>query len=60
MDDNKRWINPKEFAVEFGIKIHTQLKMRKERKIPFSKIGSKFILYDRLLIDKWLMAHSVS
>jgi predicted DNA-binding transcriptional regulator AlpA len=28
-------------------------------RIPFSKIGGKFIRYDRLEIDKWLETHKV-
>jgi predicted DNA-binding transcriptional regulator AlpA len=27
--------------------------------IPFSKIGGKYIRYDRVAIDKWLEEHSV-
>ncbi len=54
----KRWLTPKEFEQEFNMKISTQYKMRKERKVPYSKIGS-FIRYDRLKIDKWFDDHSI-
>lgn len=58
----KRWLSPEEFAELYGISTSTQAKMRmasSSSKIPFSKIGGKFIRYDRLLIDKWLEDHNV-
>lgn len=54
----KRWINPKEFEEEFGIKVRTQSKMRKDEQLPFSKIGG-FIFYDRNKIDAWLESNSI-
>jgi len=59
---NKRWLDPVEFEEEYGISVSTQAKMRmasSSSKIPFSKIGGKFIRYDRLAIDKWLEDHQV-
>lgn len=58
----KRWLDPEEFAEEYGISTSTQAKMRMASsgsKIPFSKIGGKFIRYDRYAIDKWLEEHQV-
>jgi len=58
----KRWLNPVELEKEFTISKSTQAKMRMKSnriKIPFSKIGGKFIRYDRLLINKWLEEHNV-
>lgn len=58
---NKRWLNPYDLEIEYGISRSTQAKMRmrvSRSDLPFSKIGS-FIFYDRLLIDKWLEAHLV-
>lgn len=58
----KRWISPEEFAEIYGISASTQAKMRmasNSSKIPFSKIGGKFIRYDRIAIDKWLEDHQV-
>lgn len=54
--NEKRWINPKEFRAEFGISENVQSTMRREKKIPFSKVGG-FVLYDKKLIDKWLEVH---
>lgn len=54
----KRWINPKEFKEEFGMSENTQSTMRKEKKIPYSKIGG-FVYYDRALINTWLEKHNV-
>ena len=57
----KRWLNPAEFAEEFGISTSTQSKMRMASHpstLPFSKVG-KFVLYDRIEIDAWLESHAV-
>ena len=59
-----RWLTPDDVAkptIEggFGIAKQTQSKMRMKRTIPFSKISSKFIRYDRLELDKWLENHAV-
>lgn len=58
----KRWLNPLELAQEYGFSVSTQSKMRmlsNSSSIPFSKIGGKYIRYDRLLIDDWLEDHQV-
>ena len=61
-ESKKRWLNPSELETEFGIKKNTQAKMRMRSakvKIPFSKIGSKLIRYDRYKIDEWLQNNAV-
>lgn len=55
----KRWLTPTELEVEYSISTSTQAKMRAKRQIPFSKIGSKYIRYDRKLVDKWLESHNI-
>lgn len=58
----KRWLTPDDLEVEYGFSKSTQSKMRmtsNSSTIPFIKIGSKYIRYDRLAIDKWLEEHSV-
>lgn len=58
----KRWLTPDDLEVEYGFSKSTQAKMRmnsNKLKIPFCKIGSKFIRYDRLAIDSWLEKHEV-
>lgn len=58
----KRWLNQDDLFEEYGISKSTQAKMRMARSgsgIPFSKIGGKFIRYDRKLIDKWFEDHNV-
>lgn len=60
--EKKRWLTIDELEAEYGFKEDAQAKMRMESsnlKIPFSKIGRKFIRYDRLKIDKWLEEHDV-
>lgn len=60
MNNLKRWLSPSELAAEFGFKLSTQQDLRKRKKIPYSKVGNKFIFYDRVLIDKWLASHAIT
>lgn len=58
----KRWLSPDDLEQEYGFSKSTQAKMRmvsNSSSIPFSKIGGKYIRYDRLAIDAWLEAHQV-
>ena len=58
----KRWLDPDELAIAYNISKSTQAKMRMENskhKIPFSKVGSKYIRYDRVAIDNWLEDHKI-
>ena len=60
--NKKRWLTPKELEEEYCFSKSVQSKMRmlsSKKKIPFSKVGSKFIRYDRFEIDKWLEIHKV-
>ena len=60
--NQKRWMSPDELEFEYGFSKSTQAKMRMANNsstIPFSKIGGKYIRYDRVAIDKWLEDHVV-
>ena len=64
MENLPRWMTPADVAKEpsengFGIAEQTQSKMRMNGKIPYSKIGNKFIRYDRMELDKWVEEHAV-
>ncbi len=56
--DCKTWLSPKELYEEYGISITKQNRIRRERKIPFSKIG-KAVMYKRVEIEAWLDDHKV-
>lgn len=56
---DKRWLTPKELELEYSLLEDTMSKYRMQRKVPFSKIGTKLIRYDRQKIDKWLEDHEV-
>lgn len=56
MNSNK-FLNTKELAAEYGIALSTQAKYRKNRVIPFIKLGG-FVRYSREKIDQWLESHS--
>lgn len=58
----KRWLSPDNLAEEYGFSKSSQAKMRMQSSnstIPFSKVGGKYIRYDRVAIDKWLEEHRV-
>lgn len=59
---SKRWLTPNELEEEYGFSRSTQAKMRmsvSRCKIPFCKINSKYIRYDRAEIDQWIEKHKV-
>jgi len=61
--EQNRWLTPEELERDYGITQSTQGKYRmakNKQNIPFTKIGSKFIRYDRLLIDKWLEENAIN
>lgn len=58
----KRWLNPSDLEQEYGFSKSSQSKMRmtsNSSSLPFTKIGAKYIRYDRYQIDKWLEEHQV-
>lgn len=58
----KRWLSPEDLSIAYGISKSTQAKMRmasNSSTIPFSKLGTKYVRYDRIAIDKWLEQHQV-
>ena len=58
----KRWLSPDDLEVIYDFSKSAQAKMRmasNSSTIPFSKIGGKYIRYDRIAIDKWLELHQV-
>jgi len=56
---SKRWLNPMELEERYGLCENTMSKYRMQKKVPYSKIGTKIIRYDSLKIDKWLEDHEV-
>ncbi len=58
----KEWLTPTDLENIYGFSKSWQSKSRMSSNsstIPFSKIGGKFILYKRELINAWLEAHQV-
>lgn len=53
----KKWLSPVDLEQQYGFSKSTQAKMRmasNSSTIPFIKIGSKYIRYERTAIDDWL------
>ncbi|QIR75215.1 hypothetical protein [Sulfurospirillum diekertiae] len=60
--EQKRWLSPIELETVYGFSKSAQAKMRmasNNSTLPYTKIGKKYIRYDRLLIDKWLELNQV-
>jgi len=51
--NNIDWLTPRGLEEEYGFSRSRQARLRMERKIPFSKIGS-YIRYSRKAINQWL------
>lgn len=50
----KQWLSPDELFEEYGFSLSSQAKMRSKGTLPFSKLGSKYVRYNRNEIDKLL------
>jgi len=57
--EEKKYLTQDELAEEYLISKSTQSKYRMTKKIPFIKIGGRYIRYKRADIEAWLDAHSV-
>jgi len=52
-----QWLTVKQLKDEFGISVSTQEGYRREKTIPFIKVG-KTIKYHRQTINDWLLSKS--
>lgn len=59
MTTNKKYLTQEELTKEYFISKSTQSKYRMAKKIPFIKIGGRYIRYKRADIEAWLDSHSV-
>lgn len=57
--NEKKYLTQDELEAEFLISKSTQSKYRMQKKIPFIKIGGRYIRYSREQIEAWLDSHSV-
>lgn len=53
INTQKNWLTPSDLEAEYDFSKSRQARLRMERKIPFSKIGS-YIRYNREAINQWL------
>lgn len=56
---DKKYLTQDELELEYAISKSTQSKYRMQKKIPFIKIGGRYIRYSREQIEAWLDSHSV-
>jgi len=57
--EEKKYLTQDELAEDYAISKSTQSKYRMAKKIPFIKIGGRYIRYKRADIEAWLDSHSV-
>ena len=58
--NEKKYLTQEELETEYAISKSTQSKYRMQKKIPFIKIGGRYIRYSREQIEAWLDSHSVA
>ena len=58
MDTLKQWLTPEDVKKEFGLSIPTQHRFRKNKGMPFSKIG-RAVRFNRQELDKWFLANQI-
>jgi excisionase family DNA binding protein len=56
VDREKRWMNIREAAKHIGMSVAFLRKATRERKVPYTRIGTKALRFDREALDEWLMA----
>jgi hypothetical protein len=56
--EQNNWLTPAQMELEYFFSKSRQARLRMEKKIPYSKIGS-YIRYSREAINKWLEDASV-
>jgi excisionase family DNA binding protein len=56
---NKRYLDVKEVAKEYGLAVSTVYAMVSQHRIPFFKMGRR-TKFDRLQLDKWILANTVN
>jgi len=61
MKTERRWLSPLDLEEhpDYMIPRQTQSKLRMRKKIPYSKIGNKYIRYDIQELNKWLEDNAV-
>lgn len=59
METLNPWLTPATLEEELKISRSTQAKYRMDRKIPFYKIGGKYIKYKRKEIYDWIESNKV-
>mgnify|MGYP002633148646 CR=1 FL=1 len=59
MNTLSTWLIPKELDEEYKVSITKGNRLRREKKIPFSKIGNA-VMYKRSDIEAWLDNHKVN
>ena len=50
----KEWLSPDELEAEYGLPKSTQAKYRMRGILPYSKIGTKIVRYNRAKVNAWL------
>lgn len=58
MDHEKVWLTIKEAAAYTGMSIAFFRKAVRFRRVPFARIGTKALRFDRRALDSWLASNS--
>jgi excisionase family DNA binding protein len=58
MELDKKWLNIREAARHIGMSVAFLRKATRNRSVPFARVGTKALRFDREGLDAWLVANS--
>jgi excisionase family DNA binding protein len=58
METNRKWLNIREAAQHLSMSVAFLRKATRTRIVPFARVGTKALRFDREALDAWLEAHS--
>lgn len=58
MITEKKWLNIREAARHIGMSVAFLRKATRNRNVPFSRVGTKVLRFDREALDVWVTASS--
>ena len=60
MDNDKQWLTIREAADYIGMSVAFLRKAVRLRSVPYSRIGTKALRFNRVALDVWLRQNSCS
>jgi excisionase family DNA binding protein len=58
MEHDKKWLNIGEAARHIGMSVAFLRKATRTRSVPYARLGTKSLRFDREALDAWIVEHS--